>query len=422
MLVEFETNPDIVAVIVTLGKNIERLKNCIKHIKKQQTDLKTAILCIHNSPEEISEIESLSDITLIRTGLNLGFSGGLNFARTFIQSKFMWIVQDDMQVHEGCLEALYTALNADKKNAVASPVIISQAGEVATGTCGGSLSQNGEMKYWIPEEPTPLKKLSGIELLDYVPSRGMLIRLEAWDDIGGADSRYYPVIWSDVDLCMAFKKKGWQFLLAAKAIAAHEGQGSTPKSLSNFLYFRNNLLFRAKWFNHATVQNAQANLSMSLRPCAPLSITGTVHDKVDLKLLKIIAQSASDALLHSNLLTSLELKKILEDNKAQAEHILHQTKHIHHIEACLADANDHYKNLSKVTETQAEHIEKLTEAYRIKCAYIEGLEKNTPNLLEKIDLMQQELKELYNSTSWWLTKPVRRLKDFLTFKKLKKSP
>ncbi len=279
MIVAVDDAPDVVAIIPTLGRRPERLAECIAAVRAQRGDSRVAVLVVLNTPEPVP---APPGVDVLRPGLNLGWSGALVHARARISAPYLWLVQDDMRAEPDALAALRVALDADPGLGVVAPVVVDEDGTVRPGSCGGILRSTGDpdrfgMERWLPEIPTRPADLTGLDRLDYVPSRGMLLRTGDWDRIGGMDSEYYPVQWADVDLCARLRSAGLGFAVVADARVAHSGRGSTGSALGDFLFERHRRRFHARW--------------VAREQDAPPAIT------VDAELLGPVARAASTALL-----------------------------------------------------------------------------------------------------------------------------
>lgn len=243
---------DVVAVIVTLGKDLPRLSACLDAVRAQDADGSLGAVLVLNAAEiDEAGIVALAgdDITLVRPGFNLGWAGGVVAGRAAApHARRLWLVQDDMIAAPGCLRAETAALDADARLALVSPVSVTPAGLVAAWSCGGTLRREPriELDRWFPAEDTAVDALPDADL-DYVASRGMLVDLDAWDAVGGMHPGYYPVIWTDVDLCAAVRAAGREFALVGDAQVRHEGHGSTPSPYGTFLLERHRGLFAARW-------------------------------------------------------------------------------------------------------------------------------------------------------------------------------
>jgi GT2 family glycosyltransferase len=251
VIVAVDDSPDVVAVIPTLGRDAARLARCVAALRSQNSALRLAVVIVLNAPRhEAPALDDMDDCTVLRPGLNLGWAGGLQLGRHIAPPRGrLWLVQDDMTVEPTCLATLAARLDADPRLAIAGPVVLDENDRVVAGSCGGVLRREPEisMDHWYPREPIPVEELEGLDLLDYVPSRGMLVDLSAWDAVGGMFPGYYPVLWADVDLCTAMRAAGRDFTIVGEARVRHEGQGSTPGPYGEFLFHRHRRLFSARW-------------------------------------------------------------------------------------------------------------------------------------------------------------------------------
>ncbi len=280
MIVALDDAPDVVAMVPTLGRDGDRLSRSLQSVVAQDSDLRISIICVANGADPSAALPPLT--TLLMAGLNLGWAGGLSFARSITDAEFLWLVQDDMELDPGCLTALHGALSDDLGLGSVSPVVVDPEGDVLPFSLGGVLAREGAPRVveWLPADKVPPDRLVGLNRLDYVASRGTLVRAAAWDAVGGLDAQYYPVIWSDVDLCTALRAGGWTFGVVTTAVARHEQQGSTPSAYGRFLFARNNERFARKWGNDLRVPTPQ-----------PLP-----DPAIPAPLLADIAQAASGAL------------------------------------------------------------------------------------------------------------------------------
>lgn len=247
MIVALDDRPDVIAIVPTLGFNDDRLSWCMRSLVAQETALRLSIVCVANGGNPSSVLPPLT--ALLRPGLNLGWGGALRYARTRADAAFLWLVQDDMTLTPDCLDVLWDALVADPGLGAVSPVTVDDDGNVPAASVGGVLASGREARMieWLPPASVPPDQIVGLDRLDYVPSRGTLVRTTAWDAVGGADPQFYPVTWSDVDFCTALRAAGWEFSLVTDAVARHERRGSTPSAYGQFLFTRNNDRFAKKW-------------------------------------------------------------------------------------------------------------------------------------------------------------------------------
>ena len=306
MIVGITEQPDVVALIPTLGSSPDRLSATIDSLTAQSSSARLAILCVVNAPEAAMTTSDWPSATVIVTGLNLGWAGALSFARTLVSAPFLWLIQDDLVCEPGCLAALLERCEKEPTLALVSPVAIDEDGLMRANSAGGTVDEAGWMLRWLPADPTPADQFSSFDELSYVPSRGMLVRTEAWDRVGGMDPRYFPLLWADVDFCTALARAGLAFALDAEARVHHESGASTPSALGGFLFYRNRELYRTKWFpTHVLPDDRDPS-----RPSRAEALTGAIDERVPRELIDTVAQSAADALLHLGRIHTRDIERL----------------------------------------------------------------------------------------------------------------
>src|SRR3954462_6011229 len=95
VIVALDDSPDVVAMVPTLGRDDDRLSRSLESVVDQDSGLRISIVCIANGGDPSAALPPLT--TLLTPGLNLGWSGGLCFARSIADADFLWLVQDDME-------------------------------------------------------------------------------------------------------------------------------------------------------------------------------------------------------------------------------------------------------------------------------------------------------------------------------------
>jgi GT2 family glycosyltransferase len=243
LIVSLDDSPEVVATVVTLGHSA-RLDRCLGSLAALETERRVAILCVVNAGTGIRAAQRMRGVTYTTTGLNLGWGGGLTFARTWHDAPYLWLVQDDLTCSPDALDALLAEL--EDGLAATTPTVLDEAGLVDPFSFG--IHARVLPPPWRPPpDPFPLDELDVPDDMPYLPSRGMLVRTDAWDTVGGFDPRFYPVLWADVDFCTALRHAGLRFRHSARATVSHGGSASTPTAMGRFLSRRNERLFVAKW-------------------------------------------------------------------------------------------------------------------------------------------------------------------------------
>ena len=148
MIVAVDERPDVLAIVPTLGGNIPRLQECLASICASTFDGRLAIVVVWNDPRQ--SLVDLGPVTVLQTGLNLGYVGGIRHAQRSVTAPRLWIIQDDMTVDPECLPSLVNRQNRSDNPAVVSPVYVDVNGCVPVGSRGGIISNEGLMECRFP--------------------------------------------------------------------------------------------------------------------------------------------------------------------------------------------------------------------------------------------------------------------------------
>jgi len=243
-----QSNPRVVAVIPSLGKNLNRLNLAIESIKIHTSYPNLKIVVVDNSPEGIlSNLNSVDEV--IWTGINLGNIGALEFVRKSYDFEYLWTVQDDMTILNDVLGILLNELSQNSKVGVASPVLI-RNGVIPAFTRGGIFTNRENIKWTnIPEKDVKPELFFSNSDLCFVAGSGALWRKKALDDISGFDLEMYPLMHGDVDTCFRLQQRNWNLSLLTNAHITHEINGSTVKILGHTLGEINEDVIRSKFLN-----------------------------------------------------------------------------------------------------------------------------------------------------------------------------
>ncbi len=244
MIVSLDAGPEVVAVVPTLGRELERLRTCLDSILQSSFDGRLAVLVVWNDPRR--PVPDLGQVTVLEPGINLGFPIALNSARNLVSAPFLWIVQDDQTVESDCLQVLVNRIQGIDLPAIVRPVVVNDAGKIPATSCGGLLRDGG-----VTNEPYPLTDITPNQVdqdvrLDWVTLSGALVRCEAWDEVGGMDPMYFPLQWSDIDFGYRISRIGFLVILEPRARVTHERFGSTPSVFREYMSDRNQAYFIGK--------------------------------------------------------------------------------------------------------------------------------------------------------------------------------
>ena len=238
----------VLAVIPTLGKNIERLNRAIRSMREHSNQHETHLVVVDNS--QLGSLKGMDPVDeVLRYGLNLGWVGSIEAVRRRYRFEYLWTIQDDMTFANDVLGILLRDLESTPSLGVSTPVSIVN-GLVPAFSRGGVLD-SVEKLMWsnIPKEATPPEQVVNPSNLCFVSGSGALWRGSALESAGGFGANLYPLVHVDVDMCFRLQKFGWKLNISNQAHVEHAVRGSTSSLLGQTLASLNQEMVRHNYAN-----------------------------------------------------------------------------------------------------------------------------------------------------------------------------
>ena len=234
---------DLNVSIVILSWNDKRfLRECLDSLSNTATSRPMEIIVVDNassdgSPEMVEA--EFPSVRLVRNRENLGFPKGNNIGVQMSRGKYVCLLNSDIRVIDGCLEALTDYMESQPGIGMVGPRILNSDGThqsscrrfpsfwnnlcEAVGlasTFRGSRLVSGEHMFYF----------KGDRLLDVDVLVGCfwMARREAIDQFGLLDEGFFMYA-EDVDWCKRCWEAGWRVVFFPGASAIHHRGGSSSK-------------------------------------------------------------------------------------------------------------------------------------------------------------------------------------------------
>lgn len=213
--------------------------------------------------------ESFADIDLIRRS-NLGFAAGNNVALARAVGRYVLLLNPDVEIIAGSLEALVDAM--DRRPAVGAAGVVHRDADGAmvasTGRFPSPLRHLGEalrlasvpgLRRWQEmEAPGELTRLE--HSVDWTVGAFLIVRAEALAAVGGLDERFF-LYSEEQDLCYRIHEAGWDVRHLPTVEILHHAGGYDAPRLAQLTYSK--LLFAQKHFG--PLGRATIRLALVLR-------------------------------------------------------------------------------------------------------------------------------------------------------------
>jgi GT2 family glycosyltransferase len=230
------STPIDISVVIVAWNARKYLELCLQSVEETLPRRRTEVLVVDNasvdgSPEMVETRFPL--VKLIRSGDNLGFAKGNNLALQQCRGRYIALVNPDVVVLPGCLDALADFLDKNPDVGNVGPRVfypdMSQQSTCrrfptlwnnfcsATGlatTFRNSRLFAGEHMFYFPHDRT--------QAVNVLVGCFWMMRREAVVTVGGLDEGFF-MYGEDVDWCRRCWKSGWQVVFFPGAQAIHYG-------------------------------------------------------------------------------------------------------------------------------------------------------------------------------------------------------
>lgn len=237
-----------VSILIVTARQPRLLARCLESLARCGSTVPfETILVLNDALPEVEALvrERVSGATVLSSPVQLGLAGGSNRARAAARGELLVLFHDDAEAEPGWLDALVETIDAHPEaGAVGSRMLNPDGSPQSQGNVlwsdGSAWPLGAGPRSLLPANETTVAA-------DYCGTSSLLVRASTWDAIGGADERFYPAYYVDVDLCLGVWSLGQAVLCVPASRVRHVKSASTESRFRAFLYRRNQKLLLEKW-------------------------------------------------------------------------------------------------------------------------------------------------------------------------------
>ncbi|HQP91522.1 MAG TPA: glycosyltransferase family 2 protein, partial [Candidatus Omnitrophota bacterium] len=230
----------------------DSLRKCLESIKNNIKTDGYEVIVVDNNSSDGSElcIRDYPFVRLIKNRMNYGASIAKNQSFRESDSKYVLILDSDIEILPGCLERLMDFLEKNKKAGIVGP-------RVLFGDLRPQHSSNKHFPGFISLFLNKLfffsniryafyrsmagswflkKRYSGLEEAAWLGGMCLLARKDLLDKIKGMDERFF-IYYDDVDLCLRTRVEGYKVYYLPEASVVHH-MGKSFGGFNKFLFLR----------------------------------------------------------------------------------------------------------------------------------------------------------------------------------------
>jgi N-acetylglucosaminyl-diphospho-decaprenol L-rhamnosyltransferase len=181
----------------------------------------------------LTEPQSDSTVSVLRSGRNLGYGAACNLGARSSSSEFLLLMNNDIEIDAGTLQALEAALDRDPMAAAAGPRLFDSGGRAVRSigrapTPRRVLFENLFLPRLVPGVPFfhghHTTRISHRRRREVETLLGaiFLVRRSAFKSVRGFDEEYFFYL-EESDLFARLRAAGWKILFEPAASAVHQG-------------------------------------------------------------------------------------------------------------------------------------------------------------------------------------------------------
>lgn len=197
--------------------------------------------------------EKFPSVRILPFRENYGFAEGYNRAIQQIETPYVLLLNDDVEVTPHWLQPLLAFMNHHPEVAACQPKILSETQRELfeyAGACGGFIDHLG-YPYCRGRIFNHVEKDRGqydqVCPIFWATGAALLVRTDVFRKEGGLDKRFFAHM-EEIDFCWRLHSRNYGIYCIPQSTVYHVGGGTLPKShpRKTFLNFRNNLLMLYK--------------------------------------------------------------------------------------------------------------------------------------------------------------------------------
>ena len=255
-----KTRPEV-TVIVPTRDNAELLAACMAGLKDLTRYSNLSVLVIDNGsvkPEALEVLKNIADednVTVLRYDQPFNYSAINNFAVKHVESEFVCLLNDDIQmIEDDWLDEMVSLASREGVGAVGARLLYAdrtvQHGGVVLGVMGVA---NHLHKHLDENDPGYFGRLQLTQELSATTAACLVVRRDLYEKVGGLDETNLSVAFNDVDFCLRLREAGYRNLWTPGATLFHMESASRGSDMDEdkFERFEAEVNFmHARWGEH----------------------------------------------------------------------------------------------------------------------------------------------------------------------------
>lgn len=229
-----------VSVLIVNWNTKWHLRRCLYSLMDSASKFALEIIVVDNASTDGS-VEMVQrefpQVKLIANKLNIGYAAANNQGAKLANGLYFLLLNPDAEVTSQAIDKMLAFAETHPDVGAIAPKLIYPDGRLQPSVRSFPMPAALLFSALGLDKLFPKSKLLGryrmtwfgydeVAEVDQPMSSALLVRREAWEQIGGMDESM-PIFFNDVDFCWRLKKRGWQIYFLPDAIVVHHHGAST---------------------------------------------------------------------------------------------------------------------------------------------------------------------------------------------------
>ncbi len=223
----------VVSVVIPVFNQFHRSYQCLASVILGAGEIPFEVLLVDDcSTDATCAIESrVENLRVLRNSSNLGFLDSCTRASLEARGEYIVFLNNDTEVEPRWLDEMHDVFaRFDKVGAVGAKLVYPDG---RLQDAGGIVWSSGVP--WNvghgrdPGDP----EFNYVREVDYLTGAALMVKREAWEQVGGFSEAYRPAYYEDTDLAFKLRDAGWRTLYCPQASVIHYEGCSNGTSLDS---------------------------------------------------------------------------------------------------------------------------------------------------------------------------------------------
>jgi GT2 family glycosyltransferase len=251
--------PDLTLITVS-HRHREDLKAHLASWRDAADRCRRELVVIENVPDGSADLAAqlAPEATILRNPQPLGFAANCNAGIARSRGRYVLLINPDVRVHPGALDALVAFMDAHPEVGVSGPRLLNPDGSLQFSCRHFStpflfalrgLGMERLLTNYPPQRAALMQDWDHAEIrdVDWVLGAAMMVRRRAMDEVGPLDPAY-ELYCEDQDWCYRMWTAGWKVVYVPSSVMTHTHHRASfgqPFSRAKWLHVRSSLrMFR----------------------------------------------------------------------------------------------------------------------------------------------------------------------------------